>query len=301
MSEKSKLTKGFRRLTWSQRIQVLKETFSGFIFEKGLFHGAALSYYTIFAMVPIIYLSIMTFGSVIGQKTMIEIITKLLKEQVGIQDVSGIITFLETVDFEKGNFILQVTGIVALLLSSTAILNSLRNSINTFFEIERKFDSKRKQFISSLLAKLVSIGLLGLIGAIVIITYFSQIILFSFSQKLFGNLLGFEAFMLAFLKFSIAILSNMLIFVFVFKFLHDGKVQWGQAWMGSFFTSILLYFGQVFIQYYLTHFFFAKDGGIAGVFLVILAYVYYSSQMIFIGAKFTSVYANISGNPIKLK
>jgi membrane protein len=301
MSKESKLTKGFRKLNWSQRIQVLKETFSGFIFEKGLFHGAALSYYTIFAMVPIIYLSIMTFGSVIGQKTMIEIITKILKEQVGIQDVSGIISFLETIDFEKGSFILQVTGIIALLLSSTAILNSLRSSINTFFEIERKFDSKRKQFVSSLLAKLVSLGLLGLIGSIVIVTYFSQIILFSFSQKLFGNLQGFEAFMLVFLKFIIAILSNMLIFVFVFKFLHDGKVKWNQAWMGSFFTAILLYFGQVLIQYYLTHFFFAKDGGIAGVFLVILAYVYYSSQMIFIGAKFTSVYAHTSGNPIKVK
>jgi membrane protein len=97
MSTKSKSTKGFRKLDWSQRIQVLKETFSGFIFEKGLFHGAALSYYTIFAMVPIIYLSIMTFGSVIGQKTMIEIITKLLKEKVGIQDVSGIISFLRRI------------------------------------------------------------------------------------------------------------------------------------------------------------------------------------------------------------
>lgn len=301
MSKKLKSPKGFRKLSWRQGIQVLKETFSGFIFGKGLFHGAALSYYTIFAMVPIIYLSIMTFGSVIGQKTMVEIITNILKEQVGIQDVSGIITFLETVNFEKGSFILQITGIVTLLLSSTAILNSLRSSINSFFEIERKFESKRKQFISGLLAKLLSIGLLGLIGAIVVITYFSQIILFSFTQKLFGNLEGFEAFLILFLKFGISILSNMLIFVFVFKYLHDGVVQWGQAWIGSFFTSILLYIGQVFIQYYLTHFFFAKDGGIAGVFLVILAYVYYSSQMIFIGAKFTSVYANISGNPIQVK
>ena len=301
MSKKSKSKKGFRRLSWTEWIEVLKQTFSGFIFEKGLFHGAALSYYTIFAMVPIIYLSIMTFGSFIGQQTMIDIISKLLREQVGIQDVSGIITFLQTINFEKGNFFLQVIGIITLLLSSSAILNELRSSINTFFEIQKTYDSKRKQLISNLLSKLLSVGLLALIASIVVITYFSQIILFSFSQKLFGGMLGFEKFMIVLLKFGISIVSNMLIFVFVFKYLHDGKVNWGKAWMGSFFTAILLYFGQVLIQYYLTHFFFAKDGGIAGVFLVILAYVYYSSQMIFIGAKFTSVYSNMTGFPIKVR
>ena len=301
MSENSESKKGFHKLTWSERLQVLKETFSEFIFEKGLFHGAALSYYTIFAMVPIIYLSIMTFGMFIGQETMIEIITKILKEQVGINDVSGIISFLETVDFGKGNFVLQITGIITLLLSSTAILNSLRSSINNFFELDRKFDSNRKKFVSGILTKLLSVGLLGLMGAIVIVSYFSQIILFSFSEKLFGNLVGVEAFVLFILKFSIAIISNMLIFVIVFKFLHDGIITWNQAWKGSFFTSILLYFGQLLIQFYLTNFFFAKDGGIAGVFLVILAYVYYSSQMIFIGAKFTFVYARISGKPIKVR
>lgn len=301
MFRKSRSTKGIKDLSWSDRWGIVKETFADFIIEKGLFHGAALSYYTIFAMVPIIYLSIATFGSFIGQATMIEIITKLLKEQVGIQDVSGIISFLETVDFEKGNFVLRVVGIVALIISSTAIFASLKNSMNTFFDLERKYDSKRTQLLSNLLSRLISVGLLGFFAAVVIVTYFAQIILVSFGNKIFGDMTGFSSFLMGFFQHVVGILSNLLIFGFVFKYLHDGVIRWRLAWTGSLVTAILLYIGQLLIQYYLGHFFFAKDGGIAGAILVILAYMYYSSQMIFLGAKFTAVYARTLGYPITVK
>lgn len=279
----------------------MKETFADFIIEKGLFHGAALSYYTIFAMVPIIYLSIATFGSIIGQKTMVEIITKLLKEQVGIKDVSGIISFLKTIDFEKGSFVLRVIGIIALIISSTAIFASLKNSMNTFFDLERIYDTKRKKFVSNLLSRLLSVGLLGFFAAVIIITYFAQVILVSFGHKIFGEMHGVSDFILGVTQHIVGILANLLIFGFVFKYLHDGVIQWRLAWMGALVTSILLYVGQLLIQFYLGNFFFAKDGGIAGALLVILAYMYYSSQMIFLGAKFTAVYARILGHPITVK
>lgn len=301
MSKKSRSVKGFRELTWTQRKRLVRETISEFLMEKGLFHGAALSYYTIFAMVPIIYLSIVSFGSIIGQKTMIEIITKLLHEQVGIEDVSGIISFLNTVNFEKGNLLLQIIGICALLISSTAIFTSLKGSINTFFDIERKFDTKRKQIVSTILSRLVSIALLALAASVIIITYFAQLLVLSFAHKLVGEMNEVSLFFVVLIKHLVSIFSSMLIFGFVFKYLHDGVIQWRLAWTGSFVTAILLYLGQVLIQYYLSNFFFAKNGGIAGAILVILAYMYYSSQMIFLGAKFTAIYARVVGHPIRVK
>lgn len=301
MSQKSASIRRFRNLSWQERKELLKQTFAEFIIEKGLFHGAALSYYTIFAMVPIIYLSIATFGTIIGQKTMIEIITRLLHEQVGIGDVSGIISFLETVDFERGNFVLRVIGIIALMISSTAIFASLKNSMNTFFDIERIYDSKRTQLLSNLLSRLISVGLLGFFAAVIIITYFAQVIIVSFGHKIFSNMPGFSSFLMTLIQHVVGIMSSMLIFGFVFKYLHDGVIRWKHAWLGSFVTAILLYIGQLLIQYYLSNFFFAKDGGIAGALLVILAYMYYTSQMIFLGAKFTAVYARIVGHPITVK
>jgi membrane protein len=92
----------------------------------------------------------------------------------------------------------------------------------------------------------------------------------------------------------------VIIFVLIFKYLHDAIVPWKIALAGSVFTSILLYIGQLLIKYYLTNYFFARDGGLAGTILVILVWMYYSSHIIFLGAKFTAVYARKIGKPLQV-
>lgn len=301
MSRKLRSSKDIRDLNRSERFQLLKDTFSGFTIDTGLFHGAALSFYVIFAMVPIIYLAVTVFGLFIGQATMLKIISNLLTEQVGISDVSGIISFLESVDFGKGNFILRNIGVIALLISSSAIFISLKNSMNFFFDLERIYDSKRKKFFSTLISRAVSIGLLSLFGAVLVVAYFAQVILISFGHKILGDSSYFSSLVIEVLQHVIGIASNWVVFGFVFKYLHDGEIDWKLAWSGSFVTAVMLHSGQLLIQYYLSNFFFAKDGGIVGALLVILAYMYYSSQMIFIGARFTAVYAKAVGRPITVK
>ena len=296
-SKKRKITDLTRADLW----QLIKGTFSEFTLDKGLFHGAALSFYTIFAMVPIVYLAIASFGYFIGQETLLSIVSELLIKQVGVEDVSGIMEFLKSIDFAKGNFILRNVGIIALLISSTAIFNSLQYSVNFFYDIERVFDSKRKQFYSNVITRVLSIGFLAFFGAVIIVTYFTQLVLISFGHEILGESSYFSAVFLEILRHVVGILSKVLIFGFVLKYLHDGEISWRLAWVGGFVTAILLHLGQLVIQYYLSHFFFAKDGGLAGALLVLLGYMYYSSQMIFIGAKFTAVYSRIVGEPIKIK
>ncbi len=103
-----------------------------------------------------------------------------------------------------------------------------------------------------------------------------------------------------FTQHFLAIISNIFIFWLIFKFLHDAFVPWKIALAGSIFTSILLYIGQLLIKYYLTNYFFARDTGLAGTILVILVWMYYTSQIIFLGAKFTSVYAQKLGKPLQV-
>ena len=105
MSKKSQLY-SVRSLRWNEVFNIFKKTVIEFTNEKSLFHGAALSYYTILSLVPILYLSIVSFGQFIGQKTMVAIISNVLHEQVGIQDVKGILEFLN--DFS--NFFFCITN-----------------------------------------------------------------------------------------------------------------------------------------------------------------------------------------------
>lgn len=299
--KKLTLKKGIRHLSWSEIGVLIKDTFIEFFKEKSFFHGAALSYYTIFALVPMLYLSFATFGRIVGHDTMVEIVGKMLKEQVGIKDISGIISFLNGMNLGKGSFILNLSGVIALVLSSTALLMSLRGSLNEFFDVEKVFLSKKKMILDTIITRLVSVSMLAIFGVIVIVLYFAQTILISVGNEFFTQTNAVSWVFMEFSQHGISILSNLLIFTLIFRYLHDGLVMWKLAMGGALVTSILLYFGQLLIKSYLAHYFFAKDGGIAGTLMIILLWTYYSSQIIFFGAKFTAVYAKTVGKPIVVK
>lgn len=301
MSKISTSKKKIRVLTWKEVGLLCKNTVIEFFKEKSFLHGAALSYYTVFALVPMLYLSFETFGKIVGQKTMVEIIGKMLKEQVGIKDISGILSFLQEMDMDKGSWVLDSMGIIALVISSSALLISLRDSLNEFFDVERVFKNKRSMILSSLLSRLTSVGLLTAFGLVIIILYFAQTILISFGSQIFGKIDALNWFFNEVAQHGISILSNMIIFTLIFRYLHDGVVKWKLALAGATVTAILLYFGQLLIKFYIGKYFFAKDGGIAGTLMIILAWTYYSSQIIFFGAKFTAVYAKMVGREIVAK
>ncbi len=301
MRKKLSLKKGIRHLSWAEIWLLIKTTFSQFFQEKSFLHGAALSYYLIFALVPLLYLAFATFGKIVGNAKMAVIIGDLLKNQVGIEDVSGILSFLNGLDMEKGSFVANVVGILALLISSTALLASLRGSINEFFDIERVYHSHKKRILANLFSRLVSILLLTIMGIVAVAINFAQSILINFGDKIFGGSDVIHGVFLNTLTHGLSILSSVVIFLFIFKFLHDGVVQWKLALAGALVTSILLYFGQLLIKYYLGNLFFAKDAGIAGTILILLVWMYYSSQIIFFGAKFTAVYGKMVGKTIHAK
>ena len=87
----------------------------------------------------------------------------------------------------------------------------------------------------------------------------------------------------------------------MYKFLNSGDVKWRCARVGATVTGILLYLGQLLIKYYLFNHFFAAGSGVTGTLLIVLVWVYYSSQILFIGAKFTAVYSRYKGTPIEIK
>jgi membrane protein len=97
---------------------------------------------------------------------------------------------------------------------------------------------------------------------------------------------------------ALAILTNVLLFAVIFKYLNDGKVEWRMAFSGAIVTAVLLYLGQLLIKYYLKHYFFGSSIGVPGTILVMLAWMYYSSQIIFLGAKYIKVYAVKVGRPV---
>ena len=286
-----------RKLSWLEVWEMTKESFQSFFKGDSFTHGAALAYYAIFALVPIIYLSITSFGIFVGQERVIEIVAHLMETHMGIEDVSVFTDLMYQWEIGAGgSFALRLVGIAVLVFTSTAMFNSLRNSLNTFFEIDPIHHYN--VVLENLLTRLISFGMLALFGLIIILIYFGQTVLMTISSELFADQGNLRSLYLFLLEHISGIFVNFVLFAFVFKFLHDGYVKWKLALGGSLFTAILLYLGQLGVNYYLSNFFFAANSGIAGTLLAILTWIFYTSQIIFLGATFTSVYAKKVGKPI---
>jgi len=297
MSQKLESSIKIRKLTWREMGNLFILTFKEFFAAKGLHHGAAMAYYALFALVPLLYLAISVFGRVIGKEQMSVIVEGLLREKVGIQDVNGILEFLNTMNVDKGNFVMELIGFITLLVMCSAILVSMKISINKFMGIIPDFTA-RKELFHGLLFRLISIALIGLFTMVIIIIYFAQSVAVSVGDKWFEGMDTVHWIYQNLSSDGFAILTNFIIFTFVFRYVHDGVVRWRLAFAGAIVTAIMLYLGQLLIHFYVMNYFFAANAGIAGSLMVIMVWVYYSSQIIFFGAKFVAVYAHTVEIPI---
>ncbi len=288
-------------MNWKETKQLTKDSILEFSKENSLMHGAALAYYALLALVPLLYLCITYFGQLVGEEAILEMVSKMLEENVGLKDTSGIMEFLSDVDLLKGSPFLKVLGALALMFSCTVIFNSLKGSINEFYDIEKSKIGRKSKIIRSLGSRLLSFGLVIGFTLFFILLYFAEPIFLSLGSKLFDDAGVLNTVYAMLMKHLIPILTNLVVFGIIFKYLHDGKVEWINALKGAVLTSVLLHAGQLIIKFYLTHYFFGASGGVVGAMLIILAWVYYSSQIIFFGAKYIAVLSRMKGVPIKFK
>lgn len=289
-----------KRLSWLEIGQLIKTTFTEYFSEMAFRHAAALAYYAVFSLLPMIYLGVYFFGRFLGNETVHELVVDFLHNQVGMNDVGGILDILQTYDVEKRNPIMEIVGIVVLLFSSSAFVVSLHKSINDFLDIERVSVPVKKMILRTLLSRLLAVAFIGVLGFIVILVYVLQTVLISAGQDLITNPTMQFLFNNGLAQLA-SIGTNFLIFTMMFKYIHDGKVKWKAAMFGAFLTALLVYLGQILIKYYLTHFFFAANGGVVGSIFVILAWIFYTSQILFLGAKFVKVYSETVGIPVTPK
>ena len=298
-SDTSDLPQKNNKRPWYAILAVFKESIIGYFSEGAFFHGAALAYYTLFSFVPIVYLSTSIFGRVVGKENMQTIIIDLLQNQIGISDTKGLMDFLNSVNFDKPSLFLEIISIGILLYGCSAFLVSLKRSINEFFNISKKKRHEENIIMDLIGFRFLSVAFLALFAFIIILLYFLQgFIFYAFTNYLhYKN--GFIDFTLEFFQHLISIFSNILIFTIVFKYIHDGFVPIKLAIKGAFVTSVLLFLSQLLIKYYLHNYFFLGNMGIAGSLFIFLAWVHYSAQIVFFGAKFTAVLAERDGIKIK--
>ena len=296
MSFKSKL---YNRLHVT--FYLSKDTLLSFFQERAFFHGAALSYYALFSMFPLLFLIISFLGRILGEDFILKLIKEFLLENVGLRNVDEIMEVVGTYNLDKGNIFLEIIGVVFVLIASSAFLTSLRNSINEFYNIERTVLKGRKAIQVNIFERLISLLFLAVFASVFLILYMFHSVGFTLLHSLLGSSSDIQRIFFSILDFSFSVLLNYIIFLLIFKFLNNGKVTWRVASMGAIVTAVLLFLGQLLIKYYLLNLFVLGTAGIAGSLFIFMAWVHYSSQIIFVGAKFTYTFSKKIGSPIVSK
>ena len=265
---------------------VFKETFSAFFEERAHLHAATISYYTLFAMIPLLYLIVVSFGRILGEEFCIRIITDLFKKNIGLNDIHFFTDYIKNINQRSQSWLLNLSMIAALLYSCSAFMVSLKHSMNDFFDIEQNRQRKLNVFLELLKFRFLSLSYLALIALIIFTVYFLQVFAFSILSSWFTSIhLGYLL-----LQYFFSIALNFLVIAFVFKYNHDGYISWDLATKGALVTAVLLFFSQLMIKWYLQHYFFLGKGDFIGSIFILMAWVFYSAQVIFFGAKFTYIY-----------
>ena len=264
---------------------VLRESTFSYFKEGAHFHAATISYYTLFSTIPLLYLIVVSFGKLFGEEFCIKAISDLIRNNVGLTNIDVFTGYIKSIHEQSRSWILNLVMVGALLYSCSAFMVSLKHSINDFFDVEHE-KNNRNIFLDIIKFRFLSLSYLALLALVIFLLYFLQLFVFSFVSSWFNS----SNFGLIFIQQIFSLSLNFIIILFIFKFVHDAKISWRLASTGAWLTAILLLLSQLLIKWYLQRYFLLGKGDVIGSVFILMAWVFYSAQVIFFGAKFTYIY-----------
>ena len=274
--------------------RLLKETFKEWNDDNASRLAAALSYYTIFSLAPLLIIAIAIAGAVFGDEAAKGEIVKQIQGLVGKDGAEVIQTALQNAQKPDTRNFASIISIGVLLFGASNVFAQIQDALNTIWEVEPKpgrsiWQTLRKRFLS--FAMVGGVGFLLMVSLVVSAVLAGMV-------NYFGSLIpGFD-FLWQIANFAISFAVVTILFAIIYKFIPDAKIAWNDVWIGSAMTSLLFVIGKSLLGLYLGNGSFGSAYGAAGSLIVLLAWINYAAQIIFFGAEFTQVYATKYGSHI---
>jgi membrane protein len=273
---------------------LLKDTFSAWSDDKVPRHGAALAYYTVLSLVPLLVVLIAMIGVIFGQEVTQGYLLEQIGRLVGPQSAAAIKDMLERTSEPSTGIVATVLAIGTLLFAASGVFAQLQDSLNSIWGVKPKEGRGLWGLIQDRFLSLVAV--LGT-GFLLLVSLALSAALAAFG-KWFGGWLPAPELVLQVLELLISLAVITGLFAMIFKVLPDAQVAWRDVWVGAVLTGLLFTIGKFAIGLYLGKSDVGSAYGTAGSLVIILVWVYYSSQILLFGAEFTQVYANTVGGRI---
>ena len=275
-------------------LAVLKETFSEWNNDKASRLAAALAYYTVFSLAPLLIIVIAIAGAVFGEEAARGEIVGQIQGLVGTDGAKFIETAIESASKPKAGTIASLISIAVLLFGASGLFAQLQDALNTIWEVQPKPD---QGVIAIIRARFLSFTMVLGVGFLLLVSLVLSAALAAVVNFL-GNLIPGIGFLLQAANFLLGFGITTLLFGLIYKVLPDVKIVWGDVWIGAIITSLLFSIGRFLLGLYLGNSTFGSTYGAAGSVVILLVWVYYAAQILFFGAEFTQVYARRYGSRI---
>lgn len=275
--------------------RLLKESFSEWQQDKASLLAAALAYYTVFSITPLLVIAIAITGAVFGQDTARKEIMTQVNGLVGAQGAQVIETALTNADQPQLGGIASLISVVILLIGASGVFAQLQEALNTVWNVRAKPNAGIGEFIRK---RLLSFGMVLTIGFLLLVSLILSAVLSGISNLRINVLPGFDS-LWQLVNFALSFGFISLLFALIYKYLPDVKIRWQDVWVGSIITALLFTIGKFLIGLYLGQGSLGSTYGAAGSLIVFLAWVFYSAQILLFGAEFTQVYARKYGGKIR--
>ena len=277
-------------------IDLVKKTIKEWNEDKASRLAAALAYYTVFSIPPLLVVAI-GIASLFTERSVVE--DQLINQAgslMGSQGSEAIETILESVESPGNSEILPtIIGIVLLLLGASGVFTQLQDAMNTIWDVESDPD---RGFIGAIKERFLSFTMVLAIGFVLLVSLLLSTLLTTFGDFV-GQIISETEMILLVVNFVISFGAIALLFALIFKVVPDVDITWRDVAIGSLLTAVLFKLGEYALGIYFERSDPTSAFGAAGSVILLLLWVYYSVQILFLGAEFTQVYATEHGSGIR--
>ncbi len=275
---------------------LLKQTYAQWSEDRVPRLAAALSYYTTFSLAPLLVVVIAIAGAVFGAEGVRGQIHDQIRGLLGDDGAKAVQGMIESATtHENSGLLATILSIGALVLGATGVFGELQDSLNTIWEVK----PKPGRGISGIIRdRILSFGMVLAIAFLLIVSLVVSAVLSGIGAFVGGHVAALEPVWHAIdVVASTAVLT--VLFAAMYKWLPDVEMVWRDVWIGAIATAVLFTIGKLLIGLYLGHSSVTSVYGAAGSLVLVLVWVYYSSQIVFFGAELTQVYANQYGSRLR--
>ncbi len=273
----------------------IREVFSEFSADNIFKYSASLAYYTVFSVAPVLLIIISLSGLFFGKEAVQGRVYHELNGLIGSEAALQIQNTILNIHLTGNSFIATITSIILIIIGATTIFGEIQDSLNKMWGLRIK---SKKVWWKLILTRLISFSLILTIGIIMSISLILNAVVTAFGKFITKYIQDYSLYLIGFINNILSFLVAAFLFSLLFKILPDAKIKWKDVVIGGLVTAVFFTLGKVGISFYIGKSNLASLYGAAGSIIIFMVWVYYSAIILYLGAEFTKVYANLYGGKI---